>query len=32
MIIFALGDALPYTKDLPVVKKVGCKKETIMQP
>ena len=30
MIIFAFGHALPYAKDLPVVKKIGCKKETVM--
>ena len=27
MIIFACGGALPYTKDLPVVKKIECKKD-----
>ena len=32
MIIFAFGDVLPYTKDLPVVKKFECKKEIAMQP
>ena len=32
MIIFAFGGALPYTKDLPVVKQINCQKETVMQP
>ena len=32
MIIFAFGGALSYTKDLPVVRKIRCKKETGMQP
>ena len=32
MTIFAFGDALPYTNDLPVEKKIEYKKETVMQP
>ena len=32
MIIFVFGDVLSYTKDLPVVKKIECKKESVMQP
>ena len=32
MIIVVFGDALPYTKYLPAVKRIGCKKETVMQP
>ena len=32
MIIFVFEGALPYTKDLPVVKKIKFKKEVVMQP
>ena len=32
MIIFVFGGVLSYTKDLPVVKNIECKKETVMQP
>ena len=29
MIIFASGGVLPYTKDMPVVKEIECKNETV---
>ena len=32
MIIFASGGALPDTKDMPVVKKIGCKKKAVTPP